>query len=118
MRHLHDRAATCALLCCAAVTIAACSSNSDTSRDSGAGNQTVVCPLGYPSEVGAGITQQQADLFLGWSESDTQYCAGQLGWAFRVGRRDDESFALTMDYSTQRVTVEVDDGIVTVIVVG
>jgi hypothetical protein len=35
-----------------------------------------------------------------------------------VGGRDGESFALTMDYSMQRVTVEVKDDRVTAITVG
>jgi len=74
--------------------------------------------IGVPSEIETGITQQRAELFLGWREADAQRCAEELGWAFRVGRRDDEVFALTMDYSAQRVNVEVDGGIITLIVVG
>ena len=81
-------------------------------------DQSVVCPLGVPSEIETGITQQRAELFLGWRETDAQRCAEELGWAFRVGRRDDEVFALTMDYSAQRVNVEVDDGVITLIGVG
>jgi len=33
-----------------------------------------------------------------FTESDAEACATSLGWAFRVGERDGESFALTADY--------------------
>jgi hypothetical protein len=64
------------------------------------------------------ITVQRAELLLGFSEADAQRCAAQLGWSYRVGQRDGESFAVTMDYSLQRVTVTVADDIVTAITVG
>ena len=83
-----------------------------------AADETVVCPAADPADIATGITQDRAESLLGFSETDAQRCAEQLGWAYRVGRRDEESFALTADYSTQRVTVEVDDGVVTAIVVG
>ena len=77
-----------------------------------------VCPPSDAADIATGITQERADLLLGFSEADAQRCAEELGWAFRVGRRDGESFALTMDYSPQRVNVEVDDDVVTLIGVG
>jgi hypothetical protein len=64
------------------------------------------------------ITVQRAELLLGFSEADAQRCASQLGWSYRVGQRDGESFAVTMDYSLQRVTVTVAGDIVTAITVG
>lgn len=64
------------------------------------------------------ISVQRAELLLGFSEADAQRCAAQLGWSYRVGQRDGESFAVTMDYSLQRVTVTVADDIVTAITVG
>ena len=66
----------------------------------------------------AEISVQRAELLLGFSEADAQRCATQLGWSYRVGQRDGESFALTEDYSLQRVTVTVADDIVTAITVG
>ena len=75
-------------------------------------------PAADPQDLAVGITQERADLLLGFSESDAARCAAELGWAFRVGVRDGESFALTMDYSMQRVTVEVKDDWVTAITVG
>ena len=76
------------------------------------------CPPSDAADVATGITQERADLLLGFREVDAQRCAEELGWSFRVGRRDGEFFALTMDYSPQRVNVEVDDDIVTLIGVG
>ncbi len=64
------------------------------------------------------ISVQRAELLLGFSEADAQRCASQLGWSYRVGQRDGESFALTEDYSLQRVTVTVADDMVTAITVG
>ena len=64
------------------------------------------------------ISVQRAELLLGFSEADAQRCAAQLGWSYRVGQRDGEGFALTEDYSLQRVTVTVADDMVTAITVG
>lgn len=64
------------------------------------------------------ITQVRAELLLGFSEADAQQCSTELGWAFRVAERDGESFALTMDYSPQRVNVVVSADQVTAISVG
>lgn len=64
------------------------------------------------------ISEERAELLLGFSEADAERCAATLGWAYRVGMRDGESFALTMDYSPQRVTVSIEEGVVTAIVVG
>jgi len=44
--------------------------------------------------------------------------ATQEGRAYRVGRNDDEIFALTADYDPERLTFEVDGGIVTKAVTG
>ena len=66
----------------------------------------------------AEITQARADELLGFFEADAQRCAAELGWAYRVGMRDGESFALTEDYSLQRVTVTVENDVVTAIIVG
>jgi len=66
----------------------------------------------------AEITQARADLLLGYVEADAERCAAELGWRYRVGMRDGESFAVTEDYSLQRVTVSIEDGVVVAIVVG
>lgn len=105
-------------VCCAVLTLGACGGTGGNGDDTNDTNAGVVCPATDPADMASGITQQRADLLLGLREAAAESCAAQLGWAFRVGRRDDESFALTMDYSAQRVTVEVDDDVVTLIGVG
>jgi hypothetical protein len=64
------------------------------------------------------ISRQRAELLLGYTEADAERCASELGWTYRVGQRDGESFALTEDYSLQRVTVVIVDDRVTEITVG
>ena len=99
--------------------LASCASD-DTMPDAGTetSDQVVDCPAVDPQDLAAGITQERANLLLGFSEADAERCAGELGWAFRVGIRDGEALALTMDYSAQRVTVEVQDDRVEGIAVG
>lgn len=64
------------------------------------------------------ITTERAELLLGYFEADAERCAAELGWGYRVGMRDGESFAVTEDFSLSRVTVTVDDDVVTAIIVG
>jgi hypothetical protein len=52
------------------------------------------------------------------SESQAEECANSLEWLFRLGQRDDEMFAMTRDYRTNRVTVIVMLGVVTSVDVG
>jgi hypothetical protein len=109
------RAVGCAL---AAVLLAACggdaSTATDTTADTAANKE---CPPVDAADL-TEITVARADLLLGFSEADAERCAGELGWAYRVGMRDGEYFALTMDYSLQRVTVEVENDKVVRIAVG
>jgi hypothetical protein len=101
------------LLLVMAVTLAACSNDgasTPTSTDQ-------ACPAADPADR-AEITQARADELLGFFEADAERCAAELGWAYRVGMRDGESFAVTEDYSLQRVTVTVENDVVTAIVVG
>ena len=95
-----------------AVTLAACSNDSASTSTTDR-----ACP---PTDVAdrAEITQARANLLLGYVEANAQRCAEELGWAYRVGMRDGESFAVTEDYSLQRVTVSIEDGLVTSVVVG
>ena len=109
------RAAACAL---AAVLLAACggdaSTATDTTADTAANKE---CPPADAADL-TEITLARAELLIGFSEADAERCAGELGWAYRVGMRDGEYFALTMDYSLQRVTVEVENDKVVRIAVG
>jgi hypothetical protein len=75
------------------------------------------CPAADPADATA-ITDARAALLIGLSEADSERCATELGWGWRVGERDGESFALTADYSPTRITVTVVDGAVTAVVVG
>ena len=53
------------------------------------------------------ITQEAADTLLGMTEGDATKMAANNGWGVRVGQRDDEMFALTMDYRLDRVTLTI-----------
>ncbi len=75
------------------------------------------CPQADQADLTA-ITQERADKLIGFTESDAESCAASLGWAFRVGERDGEGFALTADYSQQRVTVSVANDLVIAVAVG
>ena len=77
----------------------------------------VVCPAADAADSTA-ITQERAEMLVGLLEADAEKCAADLGWAYRVGSRDGENFALTADYSQQRVTVTITLGVVTAISVG
>ena len=77
----------------------------------------VECPQSDTADLTA-ISQERADMLIGFTESDAEACATSLGWAFRVGERDGESFVLTADYSQQRVTVSVANDLVTAVAVG
>jgi len=89
----------------------------------GCGKETVEAPLdlacpaakeGDANEIPA----ERAELLLGYSEEDAQRCAETLGWGFRVAKRDNEVFALTADYRSNRVNVTVKKNLVTAIYVG
>jgi hypothetical protein len=77
----------------------------------------VVCPPADAADATA-ITPERAEMLVGLMEADAEKCATDLGWAYRVGSRDGENFAVTADYSEQRVTVTITLGVVTAISVG
>jgi hypothetical protein len=64
------------------------------------------------------IPQPVAEGLLGLPEAEAQTCAEQLNWGFRVVQRDGEDFPATMDYRADRVSVVVEDGVVTSVNVG
>ena len=80
-------------------------------------SETVVCPAADAADATA-ITPERAEMLVGLMESDAEKCAADLGWEYRVGSRDGENFAVTADYSQQRVTVTITLGVVTAISVG
>ena len=64
------------------------------------------------------ISKARAATLITMTESDSVVCSEKLGWTWRIGQRDDEMFAVTKDYRTDRVTVTVENGLVTTVVVG
>ena len=99
----------------AVVVLAGCGANADKNPETK--TPPANCPQADTADMTA-ITQERADMLIGFTESDAESCAAQLGWAFRVGERDGESFALTADYSLQRITVSVTNDLVTAVAVG
>jgi outer membrane biogenesis lipoprotein LolB len=99
----------------AVLVLVGCGANAEDKPDTN--TPPAACPPSDPADMTA-ITQARADMLIGLTESDAESCAAQIGWAFRVGERDGESFALTADYSLQRVTVSVTKDLVTAISVG
>ena len=97
--------------------LAGCGAGAEESADSDSESATAECPAADTADATA-ITQERADMLIGFTESDAESCALRLGWAFRVGERDGEGFALTADYSQQRVTVSVTNDLVTAVAVG
>ena len=80
--------------------------------------KTGVCPPMMAADKDPGITQARADALVTMNETDAEACAMNLDWLYRVGQRDDEMFAGTFDYRTDRVTVTVMKGFVTQVNVG
>ena len=76
-----------------------------------------ICPPATPADQKE-ITQSRANALVSMSEDQGQQCSELLGWAYRVGQRDDEYFALTRDYNPSRVTVAIKDGFVVSVQVG
>jgi outer membrane biogenesis lipoprotein LolB len=101
----------------AVLMLAGCGAGAEESADSDSESATADCPQADAADATA-ITQERADMLIGFTESDAESCALRLGWAFRVGERDGEGFALTADYSQQRVTVSVTNDLVTAVVIG
>ena len=64
------------------------------------------------------ITNERARQLVGMSERAAEVCATANSWLFRVGERDGEQFAVTMDYRSNRVTVSVRSGIISDVTVG
>ena len=101
----------------AVLVLAGCGAGAEESGESESESATAECPQPDAADATA-ITQERADMLIGFTESDAESCATSLGWEFRVGERDGEGFALTADYSQQRVTVSVTNDLVTAVAVG
>jgi hypothetical protein len=69
---------------------------------------TAVEPAVDPAvEPDMSVAQEVADSVVGMSEAEATKTAEAKGLTVRVGSRDGEDFALTMDYRTDRVTLTV-----------
>ena len=101
----------------AVFVLAGCGAGAEESAESDSESAAAECPQPDAADATA-ITQERADMLIGFTESNAAACATSIGWEFRVGERDGESFALTADYSQQRVTVSVTKDLVTAVVVG
>jgi hypothetical protein len=77
-----------------------------------------VCPPKAAADLSSGITQVRANALISMTETAAEECAMNLEWTYRLGQRDDEIFAGTFDYRTDRVTVTVMKGLVTQVNVG
>jgi hypothetical protein len=77
-----------------------------------------VCPPVAAADKDPGITQARANTLIGMTEMAAEECSMNLDWTYRLGQRDDEMFAGTFDYRTDRVTVTVMKGLVTQVNVG
>jgi hypothetical protein len=77
-----------------------------------------ICPPMAAADKDPGITQVRANTLIGMTEMAAEECALTLDWTYRLGQRDDEIFAGTFDYRTDRVTVTVMKGLVTQVNVG
>ena len=77
-----------------------------------------VCPPKAAADKDPGITQVRANTLIGMTEMAAEECAMNLDWTYRLGQRDDEMFAGTFDYRTDRVTVTVMKGLVTQVNLG
>ena len=73
------------------------------------------CPETLKTEE---ISESRALQLIGMKESGAEVCAAANKWLYRVGERDGEPFAVTMDYRPNRVTVSVRSGIITAVTVG
>jgi hypothetical protein len=77
-----------------------------------------VCPPKAAADKDPGITQVRANTLIGMTEMAAEECAMNLDWTYRLGQRDDEMFAGTFDYRTDRVTVTVMKGLITQVNLG
>ena len=76
-----------------------------------------VCPPSSGTDK-TEITQVRANALITMSEGLAEQCSISLGWQYRVGERDGEPLALTMDYDPTRVTVAIKAGVIMGVQVG
>lgn len=72
-----------------------------------------VCPQLSALDKSSGISVARANTLIGMKEAETESCAAQLDWIYRVVSRDGEDFPATLDYRLDRVSVTVKNGLIT-----
>ena len=80
------------------------------------GNKKGECPVRMESE--SEISSSRAEQLIGMIEAEAELCAATQKWGYRIGERDGESFAVTMDYRSDRITVGITKGVITKVTVG
>lgn len=99
-----------------ALVLVGCSTSSEPASDTGvATSDGSVIDIPGANVV---VTAEQAATLIGKTETIAEAYARDRGWVWRVGRRDGEQFMLTADYCECRVTVSIDNLVVTQAVVG
>lgn len=64
------------------------------------------------------ISESRSAQLRGMTERAAEICAAANAWLYRVGERDGDRLAVTMDYRSNRVTVSVQSGIISEVTVG
>lgn len=80
--------------------------------------QGSVDPAGTMESGAATDAQAAADHMVGMSAEEAEAYATEVGVEYRVGTVDGQPQAVTMDYRPDRVTVTIDNGVVTAATVG
>ena len=80
------------------------------------GSSAGKCPITLKSEEM--ISEARAKQLISMSELEAEVCAVANSWIYRIGERDGEAFMLTKDYRTNRVTVSIESGFITIVSVG
>jgi hypothetical protein len=80
------------------------------------GSSAGKCPITLKSEEM--ISEARASQLISMSELEAEVCAAANSWIYRIGERDGEAFMLTKDYRTNRVTVSIESGFITIVSVG
>jgi predicted RNA-binding protein Jag len=82
------------------------------------GKKSCPLPKQLPNSTVIEVQQTEANQLVGMKEEIAQLCASMNNWLYRVGERDGEEFALTMDYRVERVTVSIKSGVITKVLIG
>jgi hypothetical protein len=71
-----------------------------------------VCPQINTADKSSGISVARANTLIGMQENESESCAAQLAWGYRVSSRDGKVNVLTLDYRMDRVNVSIKEGLI------